>query len=117
MILSTNENKSSSKRDYWLSHIKAWGESQLKQEAYCVKAGIRYSTFVYWRGILLNENTAKEKDKFVPIKIEKSKPPLLESSPRAIQVKLVSGHVVYIPTTLSMIEVGQLIRSLESSHA
>lgn len=114
---SSSEIITPSKREYWQSHIKSWEESKLKQEAYCVNAGIRYSTFVYWRGILLNENMIKKKDKFVPVKIKKSNLSMPESSPRAIQVKLVSGNVVYIPTTLSMTEIGALIRSLENGHA
>lgn len=117
MNVSLNENTIALKRGYWQSQVKAWEESGLKQEEYCVKSGIRYSTFVYWRGILLKENISKEKDKFVAVKIEKPKSSHSESSPRSIQVKLVSGHVVYIPTTLPIAEIGQLIRTLEHAHA
>lgn len=105
------------KRENWLSHVEISEKSDLSHAAYCKRAGISYSGFKYWRGILLNENTSKEKDKFVSVKIEKSTPLVPESSPRAIQVKLVSGTVIYIPATLSMSDIGQLIRSLESAHA
>lgn len=109
--------KFSSRRETWLSHIEACNKSDLNHAAYCQSVGISYSSFKYWRGILLNENADKNKEKFVAVKIEKPRPSASESSPRSIQVKLVSGNVVYIPATLSMTDIGQLIRSLESAHA
>lgn len=117
MDLSLNENNTSSKRDYWLLHMKAWEESKLKQKAYCSQAGIRYSTFVYWRGILLDKKVKKEKATFLPIQVKPNKPIVAESAPRAIQIKLVSGHVVYIPANLDVDVIGKLIQCLGNSHA
>ena len=97
MNVSLNENTMTSKRRYWQSQMKAWEESSLKQEEYCVKSVIRYGAFVYWRGILLDKKIKKEKAAFVPIKIKPQSYVSPEISPRSIQVKLVSGNVVYIP--------------------
>jgi hypothetical protein len=38
-------------------------------------------------------------------------------TPKAIQIKLVSGHVVYIPTTLAVSEIAALLQALGNSHA
>lgn len=108
---------SQSKRDYWQSHMKSWEESHLKQEAYCAQAGIRYSTFVYWRGILLDKELNKDKKSFLPIKVKSDKATSVETAPRAIQVKLLSGHVVYIPTSLEVDVIGRLILALGNHHA
>jgi hypothetical protein len=107
--------KSRSKREDWLYHVNAFKKSDLNQVEYCRREGISYGRFKYWRGVLLNDDILTHREKFV--KIEKPVELLSELSPRSIQVKLVSGHVVYIPATLSMVDIGQLIRSLESAHA
>lgn len=117
MTESSQKKISCSRREEWLSHMNACEQSHLNHAEYCRGVGISYSSFKYWRGILLNEKIFKEKDKFVAIKIEKPKASHSESSPRSIQVKLVSGNVVYIPATLPMVDIGQLIRSLENGHA
>lgn len=105
------------KRDYWQSHIEAWQNSKLKQEAYCEREGIRYNTFVYWRGILLGKGVKKDKKTFLPIQIKVDKAPSSEPVPRAIQIKLLSGHVVYIPTSLEVDVIGKLILALGNNHA
>ena len=106
-----------SKREYWQAHMKSWEESNLKQETYCTQAGIRYSTFVYWRGILLVKELNKDKESFLPIKVKPDKAASIEAAPRAIQVKLLSGHVVYIPTSLDIDVISKLILALGSHHA
>lgn len=114
---SDSKKRSSLSRETWLSHIKACNESGAKQAAYCRKANISYSNFEYWRGLILKENALPVQEKFVSVKLEKINPCLTESVPRAIQIKLVSGNIIYIPATLSMPQIGELIRSLEGIHA
>lgn len=97
--------------------MKSWEESNLKQETYCTQAGIRYSTFVYWRGILLVKELNKDKESFLPIKVKPDKAASIEAAPRAIQVKLLSGHVVYIPTSLDIDVISKLILALGNHHA
>ncbi len=115
MTESRNKKISYSKREEWLSHMNACKQSHLNHAEYCRSVGISYSSFKYWRGVLLNKERVNYGEKFV--KIEKPVASISEASPRSIQVKLVSGHVVYIPATLSMVDIGQLIRSLENGHA
>jgi hypothetical protein len=104
-----------SKREYWRSQIQAWEKSGLKQEAYCKRAGINYSTFVYWRGIFLSESSQpKYKKRFLPIKLEKTASSEL---PRAIQIKLLSGHSVYLPITIGIQDIAVLLHQLGMAHA
>ena len=114
---STNDKTIQSKRDYWQAHVESWKNSKLKQEAYCLQAGIRYSTFVYWKGYLKDKAPEQVKENFLPVKVapHKSIPP--EVAPRAIQVKLLSGHVVYIPVTMNVNDIGRLIQLMGEAHA
>lgn len=38
-----------SNKAYWYEHIKNWQRSDLSQRAYCLHAGIKFSSFDYWR--------------------------------------------------------------------
>ena len=108
---SSNEPEKESKRAYWLSHIENWKSSKLGQESYCTQAGINYSTFVYWRGIILSESSQKSKEKFLPVRLLQSKSAPHET-PRAIQIKLLSGHSVYLPTTMDINDISKIIHLL-----
>lgn len=104
------------KRAYWFSHIKDWESSNVKQEAYCKQFGISYNTFTYWRGIFLAESRAEQNQvKFVPVKLSTIATQL--ELPRAIQIKLVSGHHVYLPITMIIDDIASLLRQLGVSHA
>jgi hypothetical protein len=111
---STTDNPS--KSDYWNLHMEKWKHSKLKQQTYCEQAGISYTTFVYWRGLLLSRSPKTKKEKFVPIKIMPDKSSI-QNAPQAIQVKLLSGHIVYIPSTLGIQEIAALIKLLGTAHA
>ena len=99
------------KREYWLSQIKQWEASKLSQRVYCQQTAINYSTFVYWKSNLTAKSTDKRKTNVAPIKIISSNTSNPET-PRSIQVKLVTGHVVYIPTTMDTKEIATLIHLL-----
>ncbi len=117
MTPSSNEKTAQSKRDYWQAHVEAWKNSTLKQEAYCLQAGIRYNTFVYWKGHLRDKTPLQVKENFLPVKVITDKSAIPETAPRAIQVKLLSGHVVYIPASMDIDVIGKLIVLLGNSHA
>ena len=102
------------KREYWLTQIKQWQESQLSQQAYCEKAGIKYSTFVYWRSLLLSESRPEPKP-FVPVKLLPQKAE--SSTQQFIQMKLHHGHVVMIPCALGIKDIAQLIQLVGETHA
>ncbi len=114
---SLSEKTTQSKCAYWQAHVEAWKNSKLKQEAYCLQAGIRYSTFVYWKGYLRDKASEQVKENFLPVKVATSKSIPPEVAPRAIQVKLLSGHVVYIPITMNVNDIGKLIQLMGEAHA
>lgn len=114
-VTSTTADKEKT-RDYWSTHMKEWEESKLSQEAYCNKAGIKYNTFVYWRGLLRSEVAQATQKQFVPVQLSANK--VTQSDiPRSIQIKLLTGHIVSIPLSLDIKEIATLIHLLGSRHA
>lgn len=102
------------KREYWRNQIKEWQESNLSQSTFCQQSGIKLSSFVYWRGLLL-EPENKNINHFVPIKIVKD---LNTKTPvNSIKIKLLTGHVIYLPIEIGMNEIVKLIHSLGLPHA
>lgn len=113
--LST-QNTILSKREFWLRHIKKWEASGLRQQAYCIDVGISYASFVYWKGVLSAPPSQSKQKKFVPVKVTTNSAAAV-TAPQAIQIKLLTGHIVYIPANMDMNEVGRLIHSLGVPHA
>lgn len=112
---SMNDEKSAAvtRRQYWQEQITAWQMSKLSQTAYCAQSGIKLSTFSYWVSEL------KPKDKtgqFAKIKIVKDK---IEIKPatQSIQIKLLTGHVVYLPIEIGISEITKLIHKIGLPHA
>jgi hypothetical protein len=103
-------------REQWLAHIERWKASNISQQAYCSQQEISLNTFTYWRGKFLSES-CDQQAKFSPVKIASNKAPISTETPRSIQIKLISGHVVYIPTTLGLPEIASLINAIGVPHA
>ena len=106
---------SEEKRKYWTLHVDEWKKSEISQEAYCTQAGIKYSTFVYWKGMLDNSGK-KIKEKFLPVKVATNKA-IISEAPRAIQIKLLSGHSVYLPISMNINDIGKLLHLLGEPNA
>ena len=111
----STQNITVDKRKFWLSHVKKWEASGLRQKAYCIDAGISYTSFVYWKSALTASPPLSKQKKFVPVKITTNSTPV--AAAQAIQIKLLTGHIVYIPTNMDMNEIGKLIYSLGVPHA
>src|SRR5581483_12207258 len=86
------------KRDHWMSLLEQWKDSKISKREFCQQAGINYARFMYWQNVLRSPREAK--NNFAPVKIVSAKPSTVEM-PQAIQIKLLAGHVVYIPTTMA----------------
>jgi hypothetical protein len=104
-----------SNAEQWAAHIARWEVGNLSQPEYCKQAGIGYASFVYWRSKLSSESKSPQV-KFMPVSLEAKKSSYAES-PKSIQIKLVSGHVVYIPATLPALEIAALINAIGNSNA
>ena len=103
------------KQQHWLAHIKQWEESGLNQKTYCTQSGLNLNSFTYWRGKLLSSVEQKGKAEFVRVKVALD-PINAVHTPQSIQIKLLTGHVVYIPTTLDINDVVKLIGLLGVPH-
>ena len=101
---------------YWSDHVQEWKRSNLKQQAYCSKAGISYSSFVYWKGLLSPKESLNVKTEFVPVKVSRVDSGTTDISSE-IKIKLTTGHVVYIPNTMEIEKISRLIQLLDISHA
>ncbi|MHB1220436.1 MAG: IS66 family insertion sequence element accessory protein TnpA [Gammaproteobacteria bacterium] len=104
------------KQEHWLTHIKQWEESELSQQVYCKRSGINLNSFTYWRGKFLSSVEQKVKPGFVPIKIA-SNPVLAGDAKQSIQIKLLTGHIVYVPTNVDINDIARLISLLGVPHA
>lgn len=113
--MSESENKKINKREYWQDQIKCWQESSLSQSAFCTKSAINLSTFVYWRGLLRERDNKNINKKFLPINVIKNNSandPIQE-----IKIKLLTGHMVYLPVGMGINEIAKLIHLLGLPHA
>ena len=109
---------SNNKIDYWRDHVKRWESSGLAQKAYCKSSEISYNSFGYWRGVFLAELTPNQRlSPFVPVKLASTSTTIDLSQQQAIQIKLLSGHRVYLPVTMKIQDIAALICQLEVSHA
>lgn len=97
-------------------HIQQWQDSKLSQQAYCKNAGINLNSFTYWRGKFLLSVTSDKKPKFVRVKTTTNQAVPTEA-PRSIQIRLLTGHVVYIPANLAVSDIAELIHLLGVPHA
>lgn len=101
-------------KNIWHEHIKRWESSKLSQQAYCVQAGINYSTFVYWRGQFLLESGQSKPQQFLPVEVKQQSQSDVFPS---VRVKLITGNIVCIPTSIGISEIAKLIRLLEATNA
>jgi hypothetical protein len=114
--VTSNTTDKEKTRDYWSTHMRQWEESNLSQEAYCTKAGIKYNTFVYWRGLLRSEVAQATQKQFIPVLLSENKV-TPSDIPRSIQIKLLTGHIVSVPLSLDIKEIATLIHLLGARHA
>jgi hypothetical protein len=85
--------------EYWAEHVQEWKRSNLKQQAYCLKADISYSSFVYWKSLLAPKKSQNTQKAFVPVRVTSTESDISDIS-NEIKIKLTTGHVVCIPITM-----------------
>jgi hypothetical protein len=101
------------KKGFWLEHVKQWESSNLSQQAYSTQEGITYGTFVYWRGQFLLESGHSKARQFLPVEVKQQH----SDTPQSVKIKLITGNIVCIPTSVGIPEIAKLIRLLECSNA
>jgi hypothetical protein len=113
---NANQKETMSNKTYWADHMKQWEGSGLSQPAYCEQAGIKHSSFVYWRGLLASQSGSTTNKKFIALHVTKNSLTASEG-PKSIQIKLLNGHVVHIPLSIAIKEIGELLCAIGASHA
>mgnify|MGYP001607571666 CR=1 FL=1 len=113
--INVTKSHQQSNAEQWASHVARWEASKLSQSVYCKQAGIGYASFVYWRS-KLSSGSKTPQVKFMPVSLTTKRATHVEA-PKSIQIKLVSGHVVYIPATLPTLEIAALINAIGNMHA
>src|ERR1700677_2622545 len=108
------QNTKITKRQSWHEQVKKWQASNLSQSAFCAQSGIKQSTFSYWRSVLL-EPENKKNNTFSQVKIAKEV--VINEATKPIDIKLLIGHVVYVPSEIGMNEIAKLIHLLGLPHA
>lgn len=71
-----------------LAMIESWKQSGLSQKAYCEQNNIRYHVFHYWYKRYRHQQSAVNKDTFIPINV---KPSTFSLSNSAIEILLPDG--------------------------
>ena len=86
------------KLDYWREQIELWKISGLTQPKFCEEYNLNYTTFVYWRSKLYEQERPKQSKKLVSVKI----PTHPKAQPtHCLRMRLQSGVVLEIPAVLS----------------
>lgn len=84
-----NKIDKNNSRDYWAMHIQQWKQSNLKQQDYCIKAGISYGAFGYWKGVLAAQSSQSDPRTFAPVKVIKREEKIINLS-HDIKIQLVT---------------------------
>lgn len=93
--------RDTTKLQYWGEHIERWQASGLGQRAYCVREGIKWPTFDYWRRQLLSDvgrATAKQQTTgaltLVPVQVAG------EPSAEPLVLRGLAGWELRLPRTI-----------------
>jgi hypothetical protein len=97
--------------DYWRGHILAWRDSGLKQHDYCVREGLVYTQFSYWRTrINRTDKGGNSRLKFIGLK--KSGVDGFAVAERGFQVAFRNGARIIFPGNLDKESLHALIIAL-----
>ena len=107
-VSDTVDDKPVDKATYWLSVLKEWKHSGLKQQVFCEKRAISYTQFGYWRA-RLNRTKKSSKATLIPVQFsEESK-----LSRGNLEVRLSKGVTLSIPGHYPEATLNYVLRLLE----
>jgi transposase-like protein len=81
----------------WRERVSAWTKSGLTVRDYCLRHGLRETSFHHWRRELRQRDTAtssrpvSDQPTFVPVTV-------LPAATMSVEVRCPSGHVVILPS-------------------
>ena len=91
-------------KDQWRELVEAQDKSGQTAVEFCKAHGVSSKYFSVWKNRFLKEGQAEQP--FVPVKVNKQSPTTSESL-----IVLCNGIEVKLPTELSAVRVGQIIKS------
>lgn len=91
---------STEKHAFWSKHLEAWKSSGLTQEAYCVEAGVTYSSFKRWRSHLREGARTNKVPRFVEaMPVEPERTP---NNALILQISLANGARITVSAHASL---------------
>ena len=100
--MSDETDKQTYTKEQWQQFCQEWETCGEPQELFCMRKGIPYNTFVYWRGKFTKKRKQESEEKFSTIKINKH----TSSASMALRIDLPNGvSITHIKDkqTLSMV--------------
>ena len=83
---SHTTNQTYSKAE-WMDFCREWESSGEPQQQFCIRKGLSYNTFVYWRGKFTKQRNKSTDRKFTPVTINNDIP----ASSSALTINLPNG--------------------------
>ena len=109
MAEQTREEKNRDRKEFWESHIKAWGESGLTQIEYCNRHELSRHRFTYWKCKVYKKT---EPVKFVPVGGDLNHSQLCRINRSSINL-IARGYQIEIGDGFSPDTLSSLLRTLE----
>lgn len=78
-------------REKWESHIDSWERSDISQKEYCLRNGVKYKTFLYWRK-QFKKVSSNNKARVVQLKDKININSLIKSSKSSSMIKISFGE-------------------------
>jgi hypothetical protein len=111
-----NKRRDAGKERFWREVLKRQAASGLSVRAFCRRESLTESAFYAWRRIVVERNTEvgprRQASAFVPMTV-------IEPSAReaSIEIQLAGGHLLRLPSTISVEWLAQLVHGLEGRAA
>jgi hypothetical protein len=101
--------------DEWRGILSEWQKSGETQKTFCSRLGIKYNTFVYWRGKLNGPTKEMKPEQFIPLKVkpESSEQP----AEKILIIENKNGNKLFIPFSMAPEQLIDLLKSTGFIHA
>ena len=107
-------SKRKKNREKWQFHMDSWERSDVSQREYCLKNGVKYKTFLYWRKQLKNVSS-NNKARVVQLKDKININSLIKSSKSSSMIKINFGEFnIEFDSYVSLESLTGIIRVLKS---
>ncbi len=104
--ISVPESETRQKRKFWLTHIKAWKDSNLSQAEYCRRQGLKTHRLCYW----VNKKSAKPDHPLALVEIPLPKMPV--RSDAALKLTIDNHYQLEISDHFSPATLEQILHTL-----